>query len=633
MVQFSKVAGTVAAAAFIVPSLAHPGEHHDHHAVKREIVAREHLANQFRRSVDTCSGTEKSTSLAARSAARRNKIANELRLKRGITSSPQKFKRDLATLEKFEAVNHNQTDLVDGDYSSFEASVFSANTSCVLTPEVTDGPYYVTGEQIRKNVKEDLYSDGVDLYLEVQYIDITTCEPVPNVWVDIWNANATGVYSGISTSGNYAADGLNSTYLRGIQETDSDGVASFETIFPGHYEGRATHTHLLSHMNVTVFPNNTISATNNITHIGQLFWDTALRAAVEEVYPYNTNTQAVTTNDDDMWDIVQAGTTYDPFPQYIYLGDDVSDGLFAWIQIGLDTTANYIDAEYYNVAAYVDADGGHASSSSFTGGGSGGSQGGDAGNGTAPGDANASGSGAPSGGVPSGTVGSYGGGSPPGETNSASQSISSSKTGSSVAVSSSTSKSSSSASQASSSSKVSSSTIAKVNSSTKVSSSVSMVSSSTKASSSTKPSSSTIAKASSSTKSSSSTKPSSSIKSSSSIKLSPTSKSSSTVKKSSSSSKSSSTAKKPISKSSSSLKKSSSILKSSSTVKKQVSTPKKSSTVKKSSSTPKKSSTVKKSSSTVKKHSSSTKKHSSSAKKSSSTSSKHTSSATKHTKF
>lgn len=227
MVQFSKVASTVAAAAFIAPSLAHPGEHHDHHAVKREIAAREHLADHFRRSVDTCSGTEKSASLAARSVARRNKIANELRLKRGIASSPQKFRRDLATLEKFEAVNHNQTDLVDGDYSSFEASVFSANTSCVLTPEVTDGPYYVTGEQIRKNVKEDLYSDGVDLYLEVQYIDITTCEPVPNVWVDIWNANATGVYSGISTSGNYAADGLNSTYLRyavnsSIRQTLSD---------------------------------------------------------------------------------------------------------------------------------------------------------------------------------------------------------------------------------------------------------------------------------------------------------------------------------------------------------------------------------------------------------------------------
>lgn len=60
-------------------------------------------------------------------------------------------------------------------------------------------------------------------------------------------------------------------------------------------------------MNVTHYPNNTISATNNITHIGQLFWNSELRDAVEETYPYNTNTQAITTNDDDMWDIVAAG--------------------------------------------------------------------------------------------------------------------------------------------------------------------------------------------------------------------------------------------------------------------------------------------------------------------------------------
>ncbi|KAI4852806.1 aromatic compound dioxygenase [Aureobasidium sp. EXF-8845] len=557
MVHFPKVCSTIAAAAFITPSLAHPGEHHDHHAVEREIAAREHLANHFRHSVDTCSGTESSASLAARSIARRSETVNELHLKRGIASSPQKFRRDLATLEKFEAVNHNQTDSVDGSVSTFEASVFSANTSHVLTPEVTDGPYYVTGEQIRSNVKEDLYSDGVDLYLEVQYIDITTCKPVSNVWVDIWNANATGVYSGISVSGNYAADGYNSTYLRGIQETDSDGVASFETIFPGHYEGHATHTHLLSHMNVTVFPNNTISATNNITHIGQLFWDTALRAAVEEVYPYNTNTQAVTNNDEDMWDIVQAGTTYDPFPQYIYLGDDISDGLFAWIQIGLDTTANYIDAEYYAVAAYLDADGGHTSSSSFIGGGSGAGDGGDAHNGTAPGDANASGSGAPS-----GTGGGSGNGPPPG-------------TG----------------------------TVSRTSSTSQSASTVKTSSSASKVSTSAKHSSSTSTKHSSSTKSSSTSKSSSSIR-----KGSPLSKPSSTVKNIASIAKISSSAKKSsITKSNPTTKKNTSISKGSSTVKKNISISKKSPTskttgpvVRKSSSSGKRSSFVKKSSSTTK---------------------------------
>ncbi|KAI5235957.1 aromatic compound dioxygenase [Aureobasidium subglaciale] len=385
MVHLYKLVGTIAAtAAFVAPSLAHPGEHHDHHAIKAQIQARERLAAKVRRSVDACSESSDHLQVSARSAARRSKVVRKLREKRGIIAAPQKFKRDLATLEKFDALDHNRTDVLHYDMNTPESIVFGANTSCVLSPEVTDGPYYVTGEQIRSNVKEELYCEGVDLFLEVQYIDINTCQPVPDVWVDIWNANATGVYSGISTSGNYASDGYNSTYLRGIQPlmvTASSTSKQYSLIL-----GRATHTHLLSHMNVARFPNNTISATNNITHIGQLFWNSELREAVEEVYPYNTNTQAVTSNADDMWDIVAAGTTFDPFPEYIYLGDDISDGLFAWIQIGIDPTANYVDDEYYAVAAYLDAEGGHASSSSFVGGGGGeGMANGTAlGNGTAP---------------------------------------------------------------------------------------------------------------------------------------------------------------------------------------------------------------------------------------------------------
>ena len=33
-------------------------------------------------------------------------------------------------------------------------------------------------------------------------IDIATCLPVPNVFVEIWGTNATGVYSGVVAGGN-----------------------------------------------------------------------------------------------------------------------------------------------------------------------------------------------------------------------------------------------------------------------------------------------------------------------------------------------------------------------------------------------------------------------------------------------
>jgi len=36
---------------------------------------------------------------------------------------------------------------------------------------------------------------------------------------------------------------LKGTALRGIQPTDSHGIASFDTLVPGHYDGRATHIH------------------------------------------------------------------------------------------------------------------------------------------------------------------------------------------------------------------------------------------------------------------------------------------------------------------------------------------------------------------------------------------------------
>jgi hypothetical protein len=152
--------------------------------------------------------------------------------------------------------------------------------------------------------------------------------------------------SGINVTGNFAEDRYNSTYLCGFQVTDDDGVAAFETVFPGHYTGRATHTYLIAHSNVTVFDNGTIQG-RTVAQIGQLFWNEVLRSAVENTYPClatsqpssvivlvfldNTNTLPVVSNADDMWSIVQADNDCNPFPEFICLGEDITDGLLAWI--------------------------------------------------------------------------------------------------------------------------------------------------------------------------------------------------------------------------------------------------------------------------------------------------------------
>jgi len=82
------------------------------------------------------------------------------------------------------------------------------NASCILTPEVTYGPYFVTGEYCRTNVTED--QEGIPVHLEYQYIDISTCEVATGLYLEAWQANATGVYSGVVASGNgNDADGTN----------------------------------------------------------------------------------------------------------------------------------------------------------------------------------------------------------------------------------------------------------------------------------------------------------------------------------------------------------------------------------------------------------------------------------------
>lgn len=182
--------------------------------------------------------------------------------------------------------------------------------------------------------------EGVDLVLDTQVIDVDTCEPVPNVHIEIWHCNSTGVYSGIVASGNGDSSdtsNINATFLRGIQNTDTDGVAKFETLFPGHYTGRATHIHVMVHMNGTVLSNGTWSGAV-AAHVGQMFFDQDLISQIEAISPYSTNTQELTTNADDSIMSSESENGVDPVMEYTLLGDKVEDGLFAWLAFGINTT-------------------------------------------------------------------------------------------------------------------------------------------------------------------------------------------------------------------------------------------------------------------------------------------------------
>lgn len=213
--------------------------------------------------------------------------------------------------------------------------LFTSNVTCTLVPETIIGPYYVEGERIRTDLTDG--QQGTATHLDFQFIDINTCEPIPDLIIDVWHANALGVYSGVSAKDQ---GGLNSTFGRGVQKTDEEGVAQFDTIFPGHYVGRTNHFHVMSTTGARILENGTFEG-GTAQHIGQAYFDEALIRAVEAGEPYVQNKQPVTSNAEDEYSADGATPEYDPCMKHVFLGENPSDGLLLWTTIGIDPEADY----------------------------------------------------------------------------------------------------------------------------------------------------------------------------------------------------------------------------------------------------------------------------------------------------
>jgi hypothetical protein len=68
------------------------------------------------------------------------------------------------------------------------------NDTCVLSPEITAGPYYWPQSQLlRQDMTEDQV--GIPLWLDIGIMDMATCSPLEGVMVDLWHCHATGSYS------------------------------------------------------------------------------------------------------------------------------------------------------------------------------------------------------------------------------------------------------------------------------------------------------------------------------------------------------------------------------------------------------------------------------------------------------
>src|SRR3989442_8415982 len=94
---------------------------------------------------------------------------------------------------------------------------------------------------------------GFSEFIRVRFLEARTlavynyatsgCTPLQNARVDIWHANAVGVYSDEASQNETRSSTLNENFLRGYQLSDSSGLVTFTTIYPGWYGGRTPHIH------------------------------------------------------------------------------------------------------------------------------------------------------------------------------------------------------------------------------------------------------------------------------------------------------------------------------------------------------------------------------------------------------
>jgi protocatechuate 3,4-dioxygenase beta subunit len=151
--------------------------------------------------------------------------------------------------------------------------------SCVLTPEQTEGPYYVANEKLRRNITEG--RPGTPLTLRLTVVDAKTCRPIKGAAVDIWHCDASGIYSG------FGAGRASRTFMRGIQRTNANGVATFRTVYPGWYQGRTVHIHVKVHVR------------GNVVHTGQLYFPDRVTDAAYRKAPYTNRPNREVRNADD----------------------------------------------------------------------------------------------------------------------------------------------------------------------------------------------------------------------------------------------------------------------------------------------------------------------------------------------
>jgi len=142
--------------------------------------------------------------------------------------------------------------------SSTSTGSTGSTTACSVIPEETAGPYPGDGSNsngsgianapalsgiVRSDIRASIagatgVADGVPLTVQLTLVNTNaSCADLSDYAVYLWHCDRDGRYS------MYSSGVTAENYLRGVQASDSSGVVSFTTVFPGCYQGRMPHIH------------------------------------------------------------------------------------------------------------------------------------------------------------------------------------------------------------------------------------------------------------------------------------------------------------------------------------------------------------------------------------------------------
>ena len=144
--------------------------------------------------------------------------------------------------------------------------------------------------------------------------------------MEIWHCDATGDYSAFIDNGGGKDDGPGTTFLRGTQTANDEGIVEFATIYPGWYSGRAVHIHLRVHID------------DETVLSSQLFFDADDTATVYEEGPYSDHGLPDTSNEADSiaGDVVKEGSL---LVTTALANVDGNAGMLGLLNLGVDPSA------------------------------------------------------------------------------------------------------------------------------------------------------------------------------------------------------------------------------------------------------------------------------------------------------